>query len=479
MLRIPVFVCLTGLPFLLSGCASWAPEPAPGLETTEFSTLNWSEYVEAANVDMDAGRNAFWRHTDDTVLSGLIEAVNTQNVDLAAVRLRVAEARAMADAEIASLGPSANVGGSGAYNRTSLHGALPVGNFPGFDPDRLLYEVNFDAGWELDYYGRTDTQFALNVARIAQAMEMVTDARFSLEAELVRAYVDYQAAGRELAALDVILDRQSKLLAAIETRRDHGEASDYDVQRVETQLSEYRTHKAPLETRQAVAKYQIAVLVGQQPNTLQLSDDGDLPDFTEDHVDLSSDVLRQRSDVRQAELDYLIAAKQLQLREIDLLPSFQLFARGGPSTADITELLNPESLALNVGALVSWRLFDGGRRKNLVDAAQARLSQTELGYRAVVLSAMQDIETSAVRLAKLRESLARREDVTASRDVLVDMAQARFDGGTGTLLQVLEAERDAADALMAETELRADVLNAQIAFEKSLGAGFPVVSIGE
>ncbi|WP_143435548.1 TolC family protein, partial [Henriciella aquimarina] len=312
-------------------------------------------------------------------------------------------------------------------------------------------------------------------ARTALAEERLAGARFSLEAEAARAYVDTIAARLTLEALTRAAARQNDIFEGVAVRRAHGEASDFDVERAKGQLAEYESRFAPVEQDIAIARYKLARLTGQAPSAFDVELPDDLPAPAPARLDFSSDVLRQRSDVREAELAYVRAARESELAVLELYPRFTLFGGGGPSTTDLSKFLDPASLALNLGAMVDWTLYDGGRREAQADAAEARLAQAEANYRSTVLSAMEEIEAAAVRYLKAGEQLEKRETVTASRARIAEMAMARMEGGTGTFIDVLETERDLAEAELSEAQARAALLVARIGLDKALGAGAPDV----
>lgn len=452
---------------LITACTTWQPEPAPALETAKADA--WTDALKEAVPAGDERRQPFWRRSEDDTLMALIGRVETANPDLEEVRARLAEARAIERADRAGLGPRVETDAQVTAQRQSETGQIPVGRIPGYETEQVLYEAGFDASWELDLFGRKDTQRALSAARTALAEERLSGARFSLEAEAARAYVDTIAARLTLEALTRAAARQNDIFEGVAVRRAHGEASDFDVERVSGQLAEYEARFAPAEQDLAIARYRLARLTGQAPSAFDADLPEELPDPDPVRLDFSSDVLRQRSDVREAELAYVRAARESELAELDLYPRFTLFGGGGPSTTELSDFLDPASLALNLGAMVDWTLYDGGRREAQADAAEARLIQAQARYRSTVLSAMEEIEAAAVRYLKTGEQLDKRETVTASRARIAEMAGKRLEGGTGTLIEVLETERDLAEAELSEARVRAALLTARIALEKALG----------
>ncbi|MEM5518136.1 TolC family protein [Henriciella sp. AS95] len=461
-------ILIASLALMTTACASMQHEPAPALEAETGPV--WTEYLQASAIHASETAPPVWETLDDPVFQSLLARLDDSNLDLAVARTRLAEARAIQRADEAGLGPVVGRSASVTAQRISETGSLPAGQIPGFETEQILYEAGFDASWEIDFFGRKDAQRALSAANVALAEEQVDAVRFALKADLMRAYVDAIASQREYALIQQATERQKALFDAAITRREYGEASDLDVERAEAALIAYRTRIAPLESAARTSLYRLAVLVGEAPGTFQVTLPGDLPAMAPLAIDLNSTLLRQRSDVRQAEIAYVQAARASDIAELDLYPRFSLFGGGGPGTTDFAKFLDPASLALNLGAMVDWTLFDGGRKAALAEASTSRLDRAEAEYSAAVLSAMQDIETSAATWLKARAVLAEQEKATLTRARLAQMATARFDAGTGTRIGILEAERDLAEARLAEADAKAGELTARIALDKALGS---------
>lgn len=78
------------------------------------------------------------------------------------------------------------------------------------------------------------------------------------------------------------------------------------------------------------------------------------------------------------------------------------------------------------------------------------------------------MEISSARLAAADAQLAQQR--AGARERIAEMARARFEGGTVSVMTVLEAERDWADAKVTVRQLEAAQQTEALALEKALGA---------
>lgn len=458
---------------LLSACATNVTSPK--LDTNVEP--NWSEYLSAqrARPITSQASDTWWRNFDDPVLTALIEQGMPANLELSTARARVREARAMAQATKAGFGPNIRLDGSITGQSQTKNGIFPVGRIPGFDRQQIIYETGFDAGWEIDVFGRNERKAQIADLQVESALNATRSLIVTLNAEIARNYIDLRGAQTENQILLDNIARQEKIIHLIQLKRDYGEASDLDVERAQARLSDMKIGLPQLEARRRAGIYRLSVLTGQMPDALtkQLQLPKELPKPIEiNSIGLNSDLLRRRPDIAKAERAYMIIANQQEIAQLSLYPSFSLFGSAGPNTTNLTDIFDLGSLALNLGGLAKWSLYDGGKKHAQIDAANARLEQAQSLYSHTVLLAMQDVETAAVRYTQSRKEMREQQTALLHRQRIAGMAKTRYEAGTGTILDVLNSEQDLANAKANLARAQTLSLTHLISFYKSLGGGW-------
>jgi outer membrane protein, multidrug efflux system len=125
-----------------------------------------------------------------------------------------------------------------------------------------------------------------------------------------------------------------------------------------------------------------------------------------------------------------------------------------------------------VAPSLQWRPFDFGRTRARVDEAKAGLAEAEANYRGTVLKAMDDAETALSRYNIERDEvavLAREQD---SADRAAALTRLRFTGGTASLIDTLDTERQRLSAEQALARAQGALTSDFIALQKSLGLGW-------
>jgi outer membrane protein TolC len=122
-----------------------------------------------------------------------------------------------------------------------------------------------------------------------------------------------------------------------------------------------------------------------------------------------------------------------------------------------------------IGVHVSFPLFDGGRRKGQIQAAQAQLEQSRLARQQLhfrisreVRTALADLESAESRVKSLRDS------VTESERVLHD-ERLKFEAGRSVINFVLDAESALLTSQSLLSQAQRSVSTAELALDLSTG----------
>ena len=204
------------LPLLLAGCTVGPDYERPETALAE----NWLEPAVPGRIDA-----VWWRSFGDPQLTALVERTITSSPELREAEARLAEARANRDAVRGGRSPQVEAAGSTTENVLSENGQLPVASIPGFDREFSLFDLGFDARWELDFWGRNRRQIEAAEARVDAALWGQRDVLVSIIAELARNYVELRRAQADLAIAEARVAAHTELARLTKLRFNAGAAS--------------------------------------------------------------------------------------------------------------------------------------------------------------------------------------------------------------------------------------------------------------
>jgi multidrug efflux system outer membrane protein len=428
----------------------------------------------AVHLSTTLASTPFWSDLGDSTLTMLIREAQRANMDVRVAQSRLTSARAAR--RLASYDLVPTITGTGS----TLRQQFSVAQTPGVTnqlPTQQLWDVGFDASWELDMFGRVGRTVKAQSALAESSEYGLEDVQVSVASEVARTYFDLRGAQRQLGVSERNAANQRKIVKLTEDRLAAGQGTAFDTERAKSVL--YLTLSATplLESQIAVDRNRLSVLLGRAPDALPsaLLDSGPLlrlPDTL--YVGSPDQLVHRRPDVLRAERQLAARSLFVGAARAEYLPRLTLSARAGYAATAVDSLFKRGNSRLLLGPVVSFPLFDFGRVKERVEVAEAGQEEAQATYNATVLQALEESEGSLVTYDRAHARLAILESAVRSSTRAADLAQQRFEAGLTDFLQVLDAERTLLDAESQLTQGYTSAATALVAVYKAVGGTWPI-----
>jgi NodT family efflux transporter outer membrane factor (OMF) lipoprotein len=461
---------VVALSVLLPGACAVGPdyrEPRP-VDTGS----GWTQAADAAREQLDL--SAWWTSLGDPVLDRLVTTALADNLDLQQAGARIREARALRDRAAGGYAPVVHAGGSVTRRRLSENGPLPIGSLSGIERDQTIYDVGFDAAWEIDLFGRTGRAAESAEASVEAAQADANDVRISVVAEVARSYFALRGAQRELAAREASVDTLQQTFDLVRRRFEVGDVAQADVDTVQARLAVGAAGLPGIQARLRAAALSLGVLLGALPERELSLLDTTVPELALLPLPVGerADVLRRRPDVRAVERRLAASAANVGVATAELFPRLTIGAGGGFQSLESDTLLDSASQTFSLMPLISWRVFDGGRVRAEISASEARQQQAALAYEKVVLIALGDAERALSNYQHGLDAVQRQHVAVEAARRSYGHAQKRFDAGDIALTDLLAEERVLRDAEDAYARTHSAAAIDLVALFKALGGGW-------
>ena len=428
----------------------------------------------AIQVSTALASTPFWSDLGDSTLTMLIREAQRANLDVRVAKSRLTSARAARRLVAYDLVPT--ITGVGSTSRQQFS----IAQTPGLSsqlPTSQLWDVGFDASWEVDMFGRVGRTVKAQGALAESSEYGVEDVQVSVAAEVARTYFDLRGAQRQLAVSGRNAVNQRKIVRLTEDRLAAGRGTAFDTERAKSVLYLTLATTPLLESQIALDRNRLAVLLGRVPNTLPVAllDTGPLlrlPDTL--FVGSPDQLIHRRPDVLRAERQLAARSLFVGAARAEYLPRVTLSARAGYAATAADSLFKRGTSRLLIGPVVSFPLFDVGRVRERVEIAQAGQDEAQSTYNATVLQALEESEGSLVTYDRAHARLAILESAVRSSARAADLAQQRFEAGLTDFLQVLDAERTMLDAESQLTQGYTSAATALVAVYKAVGGTWPI-----
>ncbi len=405
----------------------------------------------------------WWLRFNDTLLDSLIQQAVQANTSIVSAQAALRAARAQRDVTAAGLLPA--LGSSAAFQRNTAGDNDPTNSF----------KVGLDADWELDVFGGKRSALGASEALAFASAASLADVQVSIAAEVALAYVALRGAQLRLGIAVANLASQTETLQITQWRQQAGLVTVLEVEQARAASAQTRSQLPVFRNVIDQSMHSLSVLTGQPPAALSgmLAASGPVPTARNDlALDIPAQTLRQRADVRAAELQVTAASFRVAQADAARAPSFRLGGSVGLNALSFAALTQGASVVSALLASVSMPVFDGGALRGQVRVQEAALDQAVSAYRSVILKALKEVEDA---LTQLRHDLEREvslQQAAAAADIAASLAQQRFASGLVDFQVVLETQRTQLNTQDSVAGVRTDLGADYVRLYKALGGGW-------
>ena len=448
------------------------------------------EYSESAPPASAAAPpdTVWWNQFHDAQLDQLEDQAVAGNLSLKVAYLRILEARVQVQAARAQGLPDLN--GSASYTREqlglagivksqgqALGSASPaVQNLiTSLEKPINLYQLGFDASWEVDLFGKVRRSVEAADAQSKQAVESKNDLLVSLEAEIAQTYFQLRA-GQVLRQMTLgLIADQRDVVELTSSRQLHGLGSEADVQTARAQLASLEAQLPQYEQSIASSRHALAVLCGQMPEAFDaaLGTASELPALPQMvPVGIPATLARRRPDIRGSEEALHAATAQVGVSVASLFPQLSLTGSLGLRNTDTRYLFDWASKFYSAGPSISVPIFNGGALMASVRLSRAEAAAAALSYRSTVLNALQEVEDGLNSLREDAERSAALNTTVAADQRALDINVDAYRHGLVTYVTVLTLQLQTVQARQQLAQAALTQIIDLIKLYKALGGGW-------
>lgn len=460
----------------LSGCM--VPKPSPLPPASPALPLAYPSAPGTPQASIPGWRDFF----HDPVLADLIGTAMTNNQEVNILLQEVAAARASVGARRGALFPFLRLGGTAGAERPSrntLGGAteeaVPIE--PGRrNPEPMpRYGVTADFDWEIDVWRKLRNERDAAIQRYLATAEGRAFAITHLVAEIAEAYYDLLALDSQLAILVRMVDLQEQALVSVRLKKDAGRLTELAVRRFEAEVLKNRSRLFDIRQRIIETENRLNQLVGRYPRSIPRNPDSlALTQLGDIQSGLPSDLLRNRPDVRQAELELKAAGLEVRAAAARFYPELSVSAALGIESFTMgSPILAKESLAYGAAGNLVGPLVNRSAIHAAFKGASAHQVAAVYRYQQAVLNAYVEVASQLSKILNVAQAYDLKSKQADAMTDSISLASQLFDAARADYTEVLLTQREALEARVELVELRQAQLMAAIKAYKALGGGVP------
>ncbi len=470
---INVVVGVTFLSALLSACTPQITSKTENT-TTPASFNNSQDTTNTARVK--------WRdYFTDPDLIALIDTAlrNNQELNITLREIEIARneirARKGEYLPFVGLGAAAGVDKPGRYTSKGSSEATTEIK-PGMEtPDPLQdYRVGAFATWEIDIWNKLHNAKKAAVSRYLSTIEGRNFMITTLIAEIANSYYELLALDNQLAIVNQNIEIQSNALEVVRLQKQATRVTELAVRRFEAQVLNTRSLQYGIQQNITETENLINFLVGRYPQPIT-RDAQRFIDFVPNiiYAGLPSQLLDNRPDVRQAEMNLAAAKLDIKVAKARFYPSLGISAGIGFQAFNPSYLIKaPQSLLYSLAGDLTAPLINRNAIKAAYYNANAMQIQAVYNYERTLLNAYVEVANQLAMINNMANMYNLKEQEVQALTQSIDISNNLFRSARADYMEVLLTQRDALESRFDLIETKERQMKAMVNIYQALGGGW-------
>lgn len=433
------------------------------MDTTNTTSVKWKDFFA------------------DPYLSALIDSALMNNQELNVVLQEIAisknEVRARKGEYLpfVNLRAGAGVEKPGHYTHQGATDATTEFE-PGEEmPDPLQdYLMGAFASWEVDIWHKLRDAKKSAVFRYLSTVEgrnfMVTN----LIAEIADSYFELVALDNQLDILKSNIAIQEDALEIVKLQKSAARVTELAVRKFEAELFKNQSRQFHIQQSILETENRINFLVGRYPQHVQRDSQSfieSVPNVVQ--AGIPSQLLENRPDIKQAELELAAARLDVKVAKADFYPSLGITAGIGYQAFNPKYLLKtPESLIYTLAGDLVAPLINKNAVKANYYSASAKQIQAVYNYERTLLKAYIEVVNQLSNIGNLQKSYDLESRQVRALTESINISTVLFKSARADYMEVLLTQRDALESKFELIETRKEQMNAMVNVYQALGGGW-------
>lgn len=434
------------------------------------------------NTDTANSASVRWREffTDPNLVT-LIDSALLKNQELMITLQELEMAKNDIHFRQGALLPTVGLRGGVGMEKVGLYTSQGAGDAsteitPGKEVPEYLgdFTVMAYANWEVDIWHKLRNAKKAAITRYFSTVEGRNFVITNLVAEIASSYYELLALDNQLEIVKQNIELQKNALEIVKVQKEAARVTELAVKKFEAEVLSSQSLEFDIQQRIRETENRINFLLGRFPQPIVRSRAGFL-DLVPSTVKagIPSQLLLNRPDIRQAELDLVAARLDVKVARAEFFPSLGISAGLGLQAFNPSYLARfPESMLLSMAGDLAGPLINRKAIEAEFRNANARQWQALYNYEKTVLNAYLEVYTQLSRIDNLDKSYGLKTQQVNALTRSIDISQDLFKSARADYLEVLMTQRDALESKLELIETKKEQLNAVVNIYRGLGGGW-------
>lgn len=417
----------------------------------------------------------------DKNLTTLIDTAVKNNLDVLSTLQEIEIAKSDVRFKKGLLFPTVTTGAGSGLEKVGLYTSQGAGDANvDIIPEHRVPENlgNFYLGlqttWEVDVWGKLRNAKKAAFSRYLGSIEGKNFVVTTLVAEVANTYYELLSQDSELKYIRQTIQLQKNALEIVHVQKEAALVTELAVKQFEAEVFNSQSMEYDVQQQITESENKLNFLLGRYPQPIVR----DTAVFTDElpmlvKTGIPSQLLKNRPDVKQAELELYATKCDVKTARTEFYPSFGITGGLGFNAFKPSFLFtSPESIIYSIAGDLVAPLINRTAIKAEFNKAKAYQLEAMYEYQKTILNGYVEVSNEMSDINNLQQVYNQKEKAVDALTNAIDISNDLFKSGKANYLEVLMTQREALDSKLELVEAKKHQLNAITNIYKALGGGW-------
>lgn len=347
---------------------------------------------------------------------------------------------------------------------------------PGNEVPDVLTDITLGAyaNWEVDIWKKLRNSKKAAISRYLSTIEGRNFVITNLISEIAELYYELLATDSQLEIVRKNIKLQNNALEIVKVQKEAARATELAVQKFQAEVLGSQNREFEILQRIKETENRINFLLGRYPQEIKRNNIEFLNLLpAQVNAGIPSQLLANRPDIKQAELELAAAKLDVQVAHAEFYPSLDITAALGLQAFKPTYLYKiPESMLFSLAGDLAAPLINRNAITAEFNNANARQIQSLYNYERTLLNAYMEVSNQLSKISNLDKSYNMKSRQVAALNKSIEVSNDLFRSARADYFEVLMTQRDALEAQLELIDTKKEQLNAAVHVYRDLGGGW-------
>ncbi len=333
------------------------------------------------------------------------------------------------------------------------------------------YTLGSNLSWELNLWGKITSQKLASKAEFEQSLTAQKLLQTQLIANVANTYYQLLEADKRKHILNQTINVRKENLETLENLNKSGLSNSLAVSQAAAQLSQAKVLLNTTENQIFALENTMVLLIGKPVSIIKRSKLGVQDTLETFQVGLPMEILSNRPDVKEAELEFKALFENYNVSKASMYPTIKLSANIGFQSLETSSWFKSDSFFNTLIGGVTAPIFNGRTLRTQKEVSKIQMEQSLLRFQKTVLAAsievsnaIQDYNTQSknVEALKIQEELLSKS---------FDDSKELLNAGFVNYLEVLTAQENLLNTQLEYAQVVSQKMQTITTLYRAVGGG--------